>query len=171
MLAQLRLSWWRESLGRDSAEWPAGEPLLVALRSWNGQHGALTALVDGWEAMTGPAPLPTQALQAMAQGRGDAFAALAQVLQRDGEIESARRLGSQWSLADVAIRLGNSEERAAASSVAIERREPLPRVSRSLRPLLVLSGLARHNLDRGNTGAAISPAAMLKALRLGLLGF
>src|SRR3546814_1488089 len=118
MLAQLRLAWWRESMGRDHHEGPEGEPLLAALRSWNGGHKALTALVDGWEALTGPAPLPPEALRPMAQGRAEAFAALAHVLDREHESRAAYRLGYPWVLADLAMRLGNAPERAAALSLA-----------------------------------------------------
>ncbi|MCJ2186305.1 hypothetical protein [Novosphingobium beihaiensis] len=171
MLAQLRLSWWRESLGREHNEWPEGEPLLAALRSWNGKHKALTALVDGWEALTGPAPLPGDALRTMAQGRAEAFAGLAHALDREKESRAAYRLGQQWGLADLAVRLGNAQEREAALTLAgAENSGGRPRVSRALRPLLVLQGLARRRLDKGSEAAALSPAAMLKALRLGLLG-
>ncbi|MCT2399569.1 hypothetical protein [Novosphingobium mangrovi (ex Huang et al. 2023)] len=171
MLAQLRLSWWRESLGRDQDEWPEGEPLLAALRSWNGRHKALTALVDGWEALTGPAPLSADALQVMAQGRAEAFAALAHALGRKGEAEAAYRLGHQWGLADLSMRLANEQERTTAASLAAARGAGSMRVSRQLRPLLVLHGLAHRRMEKGADAAAISPAAMLKALRLGLLGF
>lgn len=171
MLAQLRLAWWRESLGRDAEEWPQGEPLLAALRSWSGGHKALVALVDGWEALTGPAPLPAEALAAMAQGRADAFAALATALGLEGEADAARRLGRSWGLADLAMRLGNPQERAAAASLAGVDGEAPPRVSRRLRPLLVLHALARRRAERGEEAAAHSPAALLTAMRAGLLGF
>ena len=46
-----------------------------------------------------------------------------------------------------------------------------PRVSRPLRPLLVLHGLAQARQARGDEKAAQSPAALLKAMRLGILGF
>lgn len=171
MLAQLRLSWWRESLARDHTEWPEGEPLLGALRSWNGRHKALTALVDGWEALTGAAPLPPEALRTMAQGRAEAFAALAHVLDREHESRAAYRLGHQWGLADLAMRLGNAQERETAASLAGgEANASRPRVSRALRPLLVLQGLACRRMEKGDEAAAISPAAVFKALRLGLLG-
>lgn len=170
MLAQLRFSWWRESLGRDYKEWPPGEPLLAALRSWGGRHSALAGLVDGWEAMTGAVPLPSEALRAMSQGRGEAFAALARTLGSDGEVETARTLGFQWSLADLAMRLGDPRERDTAVALAMRERSRRPRVSRPLRPLLVLHGLAMRRLDKREDAAAISPAALLTALRLGLLG-
>lgn len=170
MLAQLRLTWWRETLERDRAEWPRGEPLLTALGSWGGQHQVLAALVDGWEALTGPAPLPSEALQAMADGRGTAFAGLALAVHRPDEAEAARRLGTQWGLADLATRLGNPQERATASSLAQEQGDA-PRISRRLRPLLVLRGLARQRLKSGDSGALIGSLAVLRAMRLGLLGF
>lgn len=170
MLAQLRLSWWRESLDRDAAEWPEGEPLLAALRSWNGEHRALTALVDGWEALTGPAPLPGEALRQMAGGRARASAGLARALGLGDDAAAAYRLGLQWGLADLAMRLGDPREREAAASLAWAESGQRVRVRRPLRPLLVLHGLALRRLKRGDDAAAVSPMAMLTALRLGLLG-
>lgn len=171
MLAQLRLSWWRETLTRDENEWPEGEPLLAALRSWNGQHRSLSALVDGWEALTGTAPLPPGALREMAEGRAASFAALARSLALEQEAETASHLGRQWAVADLAMRLGHSQERSAATALVAEGKDRRPRVSRSLRPLLVLHGLAHRRLEKGDEAAALSPAAMLKAMRLGFLGF
>ncbi|HKT85504.1 MAG TPA: hypothetical protein VJQ77_05400 [Novosphingobium sp.] len=170
MLAQLRLAWWRENLESSGDEWPAGEPLLAALRSWKGKHRALVPLVDGWEALTGPVPLAADALETMVEGRGDAFAALAQALDRPEESGAARQLGRTWATADLAMRLSNAEERAAV--VAMHSREgPIPRVSRALRPLRVLQALADRRLAKGNEAAVQSPAALLTAMRLGLLGF
>jgi phytoene synthase len=168
MLALIRLAWWRETLGRDASEWPEGEPLLNALRSWNGAHKPLAALVDGWEALTGPAPLPPESLQAMAEGRGAAFAALAEALGRPEEAEAASRIGRRWALADLASHLRNPEESVVAQTLARETSPGSPRLSRSLRPLLVLQGLAQHRLA---TGSETSPGAVVKAMRLGLLGF
>jgi phytoene synthase len=170
MMAQLRLAWWRESLGQSAANWPSGEPLLALLSSWQDKHQGLAALVDGWEAMTGPAPLPPTALEAMAQGRADAFAALAQALGRGQEREAVGRLARSWALSDLAMRLGHASERDAAREMALADRARGVRVSRALRPLLVLHGLAARRLDRGEEAAATSPAAVLKAMRLGLLG-
>jgi phytoene synthase len=171
MLAQLRLAWWRETLAQESDAWPAGEPLLAALHSWNGRHKALTALVDGWETLTDQAPLPRAALETMAAGRGEAFAALSVVLERAQEADAARELGSKWALADLAMRLSNAEEREAAESMLNAQKAGKPRVSRPLRPLLVLHGLAERRLSTGEEAGARSPAALLKAMRLGLFGF
>jgi len=169
MMAQLRLAWWRESLGQSAEQWPNGEPLLALLKSWNGHHGGLAALVDGWEAMTGAAPLSAEALETMAQGRGEAFAALADALGRSQEREAALKLGRAWALNDLAMRLGHASERDTARELA--QASSGVRVSRALRPLMVLHGLAARRLAKGDESGATSPAAMLKAMRLGLLGF
>ncbi|EIZ80322.1 hypothetical protein WSK_1115 [Novosphingobium sp. Rr 2-17] len=170
MLAQLRLSWWRETLRQDAEKWPQGDPILSALRTWNGAHTELVALIDGWESLTGPAPLGPEALDGMARGRGDAFAALARVLGRLKDVEAARSLAREWALADLGMRLSNPAEREAARTLLMNTPRTQARLPRPLRPLLVLHGLARRRLAREEHGAAISPTAMLKALRLGLLG-
>jgi phytoene synthase len=170
MLAQLRLSWWRESLSQPADKWPEGEPLLALLRTWDGHHGGLVSLVNGWEALTGPAPLPASALEAMAQGRAAAFATLAQALGCNRELAAVQRLARSWALSDLAMRLGHESEREAARTLALADRARGVRVSRALRPLMVLHGLADRRLDKGEE-AATSPAAVLKAMRLGLLGF
>lgn len=166
MLAQLRLAWWREQLRQDGAAWPEGEPLLAALRSWNGRHRELEPLVDGWEAMTGTAPLPEAAFLQLADARGTAFAALA-----DGADQAeAKRLGRNWALMDIAGRLTNPQERATVTALANAqdwRRGHLPR---SLRPLIVLHGLAARSLRAGQNGITASPSSLVTAIRLGLLG-
>lgn len=169
MLAQLRLSWWRESLGQPADKWPEGEPLLAALRTWDGHHGGLVSLVNGWEALTGAAPLPAAALETMAQGRAAAFATLAQALGCKRDLPAVQRLARSWALADLAMRLGHDSERETARELALADRARGLRVSRPLRPLLVLHGLAARRLDKGED-AATSPTAVLKAMRLGLLG-
>lgn len=169
MLAQLRLSWWRESLGQPADKWPEGEPLLAALRTWNGHHGGLVSLVNGWEALTGAAPLPETALEAMAQGRAAAFATLAQALDCNADLRMVQRLARSWALADLAMRLGHESERNAARALALADRARGLRVPRALRPLQVLHALAARRLDKGED-AATSPAAVLAAMRVGLLG-
>jgi len=171
MLAQLRMAWWRETLGQDAAAWPSGEPLLAALGSWQGHHGALAALVDGWEALCGPAPLAPASLETAARGRGAAFAGLAQVTGCEEAAELAGRLGTSWGLHDLAMRLGNTQERAAARDLAERDRSGFVpgRAPRPVRPVAVLRALAVRRLAKGEE-AASSPAAVPTAMRVGLLG-
>lgn len=167
MMAQIRLAWWRETLDRDAAEWPEGEPLLAALRSWNGEHRALVALVNGWEALTGEAPLAPEALEEMVDGRAAAFAGLARALGREGEVEAARALGRGWALADLATKLNHPGESVVVRRLAQAEPGRAAKVSRVLRPLAVLEGLARDNLASEGRNSA---RTVLKAMRIGLLG-
>jgi phytoene synthase len=157
-LAQLRLAWWREQLLADARTWPRGEPLLAALRSWQGHQNGLLALVDGWEYLTGVAPLPEADLAAFAEGRGLAFKSLAELLGI--EPESAARLGRQWALADLAVHVAHPDEQSVARRLLAGEGRPA-RVGRALRPLTVLHGLAVRKQ---------SAPSLLAALRLGLLG-
>lgn len=168
MLAQLRLAWWREQLLAADPGWSSGDPLLRILHSWQGRLPALVALVDGWEAMTGDAPLPAEPLLALAQGRGAAFAGLAELAGVPEHGAAAAELGTSWALADLAVRLSHPDERELARALAAERVSPRRALPRRLRPLAVLHGLARRSL---RSEAAHRPAAtLLAALRIGLLG-
>jgi len=166
MLAQLRLAWWRETLQRDASEWPVGEPILQALGSWQNGHGALTALVDGWEALTSAAPLPAVSFETMAEGRGAAFAALAGVVGTPTDVEGARALGKAWALADLSARLSHPAEQEAAHQLRQADQSRYPSLSRAMRPLVVLHGLAQREL----VGEGRSRASLLTALRLGWFG-
>jgi phytoene synthase len=170
MLAQLRLAWWREAIAGAPASWPAGEPILATLRSWEHDPAAISGLVDAWEALTAPSPLSSEALRTFSHGRGAATAALADAVGRPQDREAARRLGVVWALEDLAMRLGRDDERALASALAAELPRSLPRVGRPLRPLRVLAGLSRRRRETGSEEGAASPAAVVAALKLGLLG-
>ncbi len=170
MLARLRLAWWRETLAGDPAQWPDGEPLLAALRCWESQMEALSGLVDGWEAMTDPAPLPQQAMNELAGARGAAFAALCRLVGVPDESELAARQGRAWALADIASRLTHPEEkRSAMGLVSGEDWQP-GGLSRRLRPLAVLHGLAARSTRSGEVLGQAGPLAFFAAIRLGLLG-
>lgn len=167
MLAQLRLAWWREQLASDASGWPEGEPLLVALRSWGGRHSALMPLVEGWEAMTGTAPLPEEAFLKLANARGAAFAALA---GDPRAVEDATRLGRNWALEDIAGRLSHPDERTMVVALAKAQDWRSARLPKRLRPLVVLHGVAARSLRTGANGARVSMFSLLAAMRLGLLG-
>jgi 15-cis-phytoene synthase len=168
MLAQLRFAWWREQLASGGAAASrSGDPLLAVLASWPAEPSALSKLVDGWEAMTGNAPLPRSAYQALAEARAGAFAALADSPACAAE---ALRMGRNWSLADIAAGLSDASERRDALDLARAQDWRQARLPRSLRPLAILHGLAARGFRRDDRAAALSPAAMLTAIRIGLLG-
>lgn len=169
MLAQLRLAWWREAIAQDPARWPVGEPVLASLRTWGDRTGAASSLVDGWEALTAAPPLGRDQLSKFVEGRAGGAAALALALQCPSEAEAARELGRIWAVEDIAMRLAREDERGAALAL-LGPSTALPKVSRPLRSLRVLAGLSRRRRLAGGDEGAASPAAMLEALKLGLLG-
>ena len=173
MLAQLRLTWWREQLKAEPSSWPKGDPLLAALRSWGDRREALVALIDGWEALTAPAPLPAEALSELAAARGAAFAALAEIVGAPADRENASRLGTNWALADLAGHLSDPEEHGRAVALARDRDWRRAALSRRMRPLVVMHGLASRALRRHDAVDGVGPrtvATWLTALRLGVIG-
>ena len=170
MLAQLRLAWWREQLATQQSARPAGEPLLEILPSWEGAFDALVGLVNGWEEMTGEAPLSSSALEGLADARGKAFSVLAERFGTANDRKAAERLARNWAIADIAAHLSHSEERRRARELAELQDWQAVRLSRKMRPLAILHGLAARATKRGKGLDELPPSAMFSALRLGLLG-
>ncbi len=165
LLGQLRLAWWRERLG-DKAP-PRGEPLLASLAVWGEHRAWLVALVDGWEALLGEAPLGEDALSALAEGRGRAVAALAHVIGAADYASEAARVARGWGLSDLAAHVSHPDERAAVLGLMAEHNWRSVRLPRGLRPLVVLHGLARARREGGEIGGL---AAFFCAIRLGIFG-
>ncbi len=168
LLAQLRLAWWREQLAAPAGQRPAGEPLLALLDHWGEERAALAALVDGWEALLGEAPLAQELLVEFAQGRAAACAALARRLAPATDPQEAGRAGRNWALVDLAARVSHPDERIAGLHLAQGLDWSRPKLGRELRPLLILHGLARGG--RGGEGMMSGPASLILAVRLGLFG-
>lgn len=167
MLAQLRLAWWRERLSGETAALPSGEPLLAALAAWGNDLPALAALVDGWEQMVEPPPLARDSFAQLAEARAGAMAA---ILPAHPSCDDARRMASDWSLADLAARVSHPHERASLASMAREREWRPSRLPPALRPLVVLHALAARDLRKGEGQDKVTPAGLVLAMRVGLFG-
>ena len=165
VLAQMRFAWWRDRLGSDPAAWPRGDAVLALLGEWR-DPAALIPLIDGWEVLVGEV-LDSAAIDAFADGRGEAFAALAREVEAPPA--AAQTCGRTWGLADLAANLANPAERASVLAAAAAL-PPCPKLPRALRPLAVLGGLAQRALQRGGTPLLDGPAAALLAVRLGIVG-
>lgn len=165
IIAQMKLAWWRDRLGEGRANWPSGEPLLQRLVRFPAPSPTLVPLVDGWEALLAEELTPEVADE-FAIGRVRAWQALAKGAA-ETHVEWAAR---QWALADLALHLGNEEERERVVDLIEEAPDNRERLPHLLRPLAVLCGLSLRALERGSPEALDGPGATLAALRIGLAG-
>lgn len=165
VIAQIKLAWWRDRLGENPESWPAGEPLLHALRDWPGGPGLLIPLVDGWEGLLA-AELSAGEIEEFAQGRAAAWLALAP----PHAMTEAGAAARGWALADLALNLGQAEEAEIVRELARHETGAACRLPRALRSLAVLRGLARRALQRGSAELLDGPGAGFVALRIGLFG-
>ncbi len=168
LIGQLQLAWWRDQLALPAQLRPRGEPLLALLEAWEDEQASLAALVDGWELLLGESPLDPTALAGHAEARAGAWAALARLTGASVCANEAQRVGRNWALADLAVRLGQSTERNTAVELADRQDWRAACLPCGLRPLAVLYGLARRK--RGRAELLDGPLAMVAALRLGLFG-
>lgn len=148
LMVQLRLSWWRDRLKENSDAWPVSEPVLSALKAWNGEHGRLVCLVDGCEASVLAAEDGHADCEEFASAQVAAYVALAEVLGV-GDTGAVRTAAE--SLAGGPI--GHRQARA---------------VPRPMRPLAVLAAMQR---SAERQGGARPVADMIAVIRAGLLGF
>ncbi|MCP5396728.1 MAG: hypothetical protein H6918_08350 [Sphingomonadaceae bacterium] len=173
ILAQIRLAWWRDELGKPVSQRARGDPILDALgQHWTGAEAALQNLVSGWEELLAEPPLPDTSAMAFADGRARAFAGLAGLLGEQAAIGVAREAAQRWALVDLWGKLSTPEERELVAGLAsqhVAHSSPV-RLPRSMRPLAVLDGLARRAAKRGDPEMLGSRQAMLAVLRLGMFG-
>ncbi|MEL0209028.1 MAG: hypothetical protein VW891_00195 [Novosphingobium sp.] len=145
LMIQIRLAWWRDRLLEDSEAWPSSEPVLQALKAWNGQHKVLVRLVDGWES----AVIGEDGGVDLRAARIEAYIALAQLL-------GVERLDAVREAALETV----------DPSTPSRARQRLPR---SMRPLAVLRVVAQRNAspDRNNRPLL----DMMRVVRAGTLGW
>ncbi len=166
--SRLRLAWWREALERLDREPPPPEPVLQALAAHvlSRVGGAeLAAMAEGWEAL-----VAGEGLEAYAAARGGLLFRLTARLLGDPDFPVAQA-GALWALVDLARRTVDAGQ-ARAALQAVPGSEAGGRWPRALRPLGMLSVLARRDVARGadpleRQGA---PARMLRMLRHRLTG-
>lgn len=166
MLGQMRLAWWRDTLGQDVADRPTGDAVLDGIgQHWRGREAALVKLIDGWEHLLAPPPLGEDDARAFAEGRR---AALSAVFEGDGEAVGSA--ASRWALADLAAKVSLDEERAMLVRLGLEDARTLPRLPREARGLAVLGSLSKRALDRGGRPLMEGRGAAITAARAAILG-
>lgn len=172
LLAQMRLAWWRDHLQAGAeGQVPAGDAVLDALvQHWGAAMTQLTPLVDGWEELLADPPLPPSAASRFAEGRAAAWAAAAELAGAEDEPMCVRKAGRLWALADLASHMSDRNERDTVLEQArAEPSQPI-RLSRAMRPLAVLSGLARQSIERGGRASIESRRDFIIVMRLGMFG-
>jgi phytoene synthase len=166
MLGQMRLAWWRESLGKPVEERPKGDAVLDGIGlHWQGREAALIAMVDAWEVLVTADRLGPGQAEAFGAGRGAFFAALG-----SGEVGASREArlaaaGRRWALADAAAGVSDRAERAVLVEAGVGTSLGSGRIPRALRGLAVLEALAVRALRRGGRPLMEGRGAPLAALR------
>ncbi len=171
MLGQMRLAWWRDTLGTPVRDRPAGDAVLDAIgQHWAGHEAALVALVDGWECMLAEPPLPREGAQAFAMGRAVAVAGCAAMTGANAqEVTAVERSAMLWAIADAASHMEDGAERSTMLELAARFPERT-RLQDPFRGIAVLGALARRALDAGGAPLMAGRGAAVVAMRAGLLG-
>ena len=165
MLVQIRLAWWREQVASGSSPFRDREPLLALQSGWPGDAARLVALVDAWEGVSAPAPLPAGAMADLADARARVMAAVA------ADDPASLAMARAWSLADLAAHLGDAGERETALALAQAADWQARRLPVGMRPLAVLHALALRDMRQNRFAAGVTPAGLLTAIRVGMVGW
>ncbi len=172
IIAQLKLAWWRDRFAQSPTEWPKGEPLLERLAQWHDARDAdvsrFGALVDGWEALLADRPFASETIAAFAQGRAEAWSAVALALDeaphlamRPALLSAHADLAQFGSSAEEALGIRNAAQDALRSSANW--------MPRALRPFAVLGVLGERSLR--SEGAQLSTVGdFFAGVRAGMLG-
>ena len=171
MLGQMRLAWWRDTLGQPASERPQGDQVLDAVgEHWLGAEDALIAVVDGWEQMLSEPPLKRDAAEAFAEGRAEGLAGLARLINSPETVAGAvKEAGRTWAIADAVSHVSAGEER--DTLLELGRGLPaVPKLPSPFRGVAVLAALGKRALDAGGAPLMDGRGAALVALRAGLLG-
>jgi phytoene synthase len=79
-------------------------------------------------------------------------------------------MGRAWALTDIAAHLSDARERETVLALVRTQDWRWQRLPRKLRPLAVLHGLAARTDWLKNESVALSPMALLAAIRIGITG-
>ena len=171
MLGQMRLAWWRDTLGRPVHERPAGDAVLDALGArWDGGEAALIALTDGWERMLEEPPLTQSSARAFAEARCEAMLAAHGVSHTDSESAAFHTTAWRWALADFAAQVSRDDERDGLVKLGLGDGAPNPRLPRHSRGLAVLGALGLRSLRAGGRPLMEGRGAAAVALKAAVFG-
>lgn len=157
MVAQLRLTWWHDTLGALGAREPPAQPILRALSAAGADGPMMAETAVGWERLL--SDLDDEALIAFGEERGGLFCEAARLA---GAPDNASAAGQGWALADLSRLTIDPAlaRRAAALAAPLLDRASAQRWSRTGRFLGALVHVARADLADPQTVG--SPARVLR---------
>lgn len=171
IVGQLRLAWWRDALGAESAERPRGNPQFDDLVAHFGDRlPALVTLVDGWEAVLLADGAQKDAVESLALGRAHAWQVAADAVDCGAKSSAVSDAAQCWALADIIAGLANAGDRPELLTLARNHSERSAQLPRRLRPLAVLAALSRRAIARGGGPLLSGRISALVALRAGMFG-
>lgn len=170
MMAEIRLTWWRDALA-ELGQGRAPEPLLEVLAGLDIDGEALSDLPEGWIVLLDPPPLAEPALLRYGRERGGSlFGQAARLLGRP-DFAPLVDAGAGWALVDLGH--GSSDHgmavRARAVAAPLLARATAVKWPRELRPLGMLAHLAARDADADKREQG-APARIFRMLRHRLSG-
>jgi len=170
MLAQIRLSWWRDSLNNPVTDRPVGDAVLdAASLHFSGKVASLIALVDGWENLLQEPPLGVDHALAFVEGRCAAIASTIGI-ENAAQAMPFQNAVRYWALADLAAKVSLEDERSFLVELAQSKGLGASRLPKSARGIAVLSALGRRALKRGGRPLMEGRGAALVTMKAGLIG-
>lgn len=170
MLAQIKLAWWRDRLSEEVEMRPTGDAVLDGLLSWEGHEVSLVDLVNSWEALL-EEDLSAEEVTAYLDGRASPFAELARMAGAADHDEASKQAAKIWALSDLVGHISSKDERALILAEFSDlANDPVPTLPKSMRPLSILSALAKRHLIQPTKPILSRRRDALIALRVGIFG-
>lgn len=175
LIAQIKLTWWRDILTLKSEQRPTGEPLVAAMNDLqlsDSEIEQLVAIVDGWECMLVDFPWDDRQFNNYAKGRGIGFYRFA--FGADSTLTNDQQMLAQsWAYWDFARHCSDDKMR----TVAFEKCTNQVNSSRSYRfdrngrPLSILCKLVSRDVKKGKLSVDLyDPKTAIKIMWHGMTG-
>ncbi len=166
VLGQMRLAWWRETLGQPAEDRPRGDAVLDTIaQHWDVACQPLIGLVDGWEQLLDDAPLGEGEALAFAHGRAGALLAALGYRATMADFAAADAAAQVWALADLAAKVSDPDERTMLITMGTDAANQRASLSARGRALAVLRALGARALAVGGQPLMTGRTAALAALR------
>lgn len=170
LLAQIKLTWWRDQLREENPGTRASEPLLTMIaEQFPGAGEHLASLAEGWACLLTAEQLSQETLRNHVEGRAAGFCALLSVPGVKANVAELLDAARWWILGDCVAGLPDGERQDMLPALAGSLPRELPRLPRPLRPLAILAALGKHAVAIRAPVLSDRTSALI-ALRVGMFG-